>query len=62
MLLYKLVREPKQWTLDRIDNEYGHSVDNIVLSCLECNLKRRRTNQNKFVFTKQLKITRIETE
>jgi len=62
MLLYKLVREPKQWTLDRIDNEYGHCVDNIVLSCLECNLKRRRTNQNKFVFTKQLKITRIETE
>jgi hypothetical protein len=62
MLLYKLVREPKQWTLDRIDNEYGHSVDNIVLSCLECNLKRRRTNQNKFVFTKQLKITRTETE
>lgn len=39
MLLYKLVREPKQWTLDRIDNEYGHCVDNIVLSCLECNLK-----------------------
>lgn len=59
LLLYKIVRDPKQWTLDRIDNDYGHNDDNIVLSCLECNLKRRRTNQNKFAFTKQLKITRI---
>jgi len=58
-LLYKIVRDPKQWTLDRIDNDYGHNDDNIVLSCLECNLKRRRTNQHKFAFTKQLKITRI---
>jgi len=60
MLLYKIVREIKQWTLDRINNEYGHNNDNIVFSCLECNLKRRRINQTKFVFTKQLKITRID--
>jgi hypothetical protein len=27
---------------------------------LECNLKRRRTNQSKFLFTKQLKITCLD--
>jgi len=59
-LLYKVVRENKQWSIDRIDNNYGHNIDNVVLSCLECNLKRRCTNKNKFEFTKQLKIHRIE--
>ena len=24
-LLYKEVRDPKQWTLDRIDNNFGHN-------------------------------------
>jgi len=55
-LLYEYCREPKQWTLDRINNEKGHDNDNIVLSCLECNLKRRRINKESFVFTKNLKI------
>jgi hypothetical protein len=60
-LLYKIVREIKQWTLDRINNNYGHNSDNVVLSCLECNLKKRCTSTNNFLFTKQLKITRIDT-
>lgn len=57
-LLYKIVREHKQWTLDRIDNDLGHNVDNVVIACLECNLKRRKTNKDAFVFTKQLNITK----
>lgn len=51
-VLYKKVLESKQWTLDRIDNTRGHNRDNVVVACLECNLKRRRTNKEAFLFTK----------
>jgi hypothetical protein len=57
-LLYKFVREHKQWSLDRINNDIGHNQDNLVIACLECNLKRRRTNKDAFLFTKNLKINR----
>jgi len=57
-ILYKMVRESKQWSVDRIINTNGHNKDNIVLSCLECNLKRRNKNKDSFLFTKQLKIVR----
>ena len=59
LLVYKHVRDNKQWTLDRINNDICHSFENVVISCLECNLKRRRTNYDKFKFTKQLKIKKI---
>ena len=36
----------------------NNNKDNIVLSCLECNLKRRNKNKDSFLFTKQLKIVR----
>lgn len=57
-ILYEHVRENSQWTLDRIDNNVGHNNDNVVISCLECNLKRRRQNKDLFFFTKNLKIVR----
>ncbi len=57
-IFYELVRENNQWTLDRINNDIGHVTDNVLISCLECNLKRRRTNKDKFLFTKQIKINR----
>jgi len=57
-ILYEIVRECKQWTLDRINNDIGHNKNNVVISCLECNLKRRKTNKDAFMFTKNLKITR----
>uniref|UniRef100_A0A6C0BVS2 HNH domain-containing protein n=1 Tax=viral metagenome TaxID=1070528 RepID=A0A6C0BVS2_9ZZZZ len=59
-LLYKIVREMKQWTLDRIDNDIGHFYDNVVISCLDCNLKRRKKNSNAFLFTKQMNIVRVD--
>jgi hypothetical protein len=59
-LLYKFVREMKQWSLDRIDNSIGHSCDNVVISCLECNLNRRNKNSDSFLFTKQLKISKMD--
>jgi len=58
-ILYEIVRENKQWTLDRIDNNLGHNKENIVISCLECNLKRRDTDSKKFLFTKQLILNKV---
>ena len=59
-LLYSNVREKKQWTLDRIDNSKGHNKDNVLIACLECNLKRRNQNKTAFLFTKNMVITRDE--
>jgi len=59
-LLYELVREPRQWTLDRINNDIGHNSGNLVISCLECNLNRRKKSKDAFLFTKKLIITRSE--
>jgi RNase P subunit RPR2 len=55
-VLYQLVREPKQWSLDRIDNTIGHNKNNVVIACLKCNLKRRCMYHEKFMFTKHLNI------
>lgn len=59
-LLYEIVRENKQWSLDRINNDIGHNRNNLLIACLECNLKRRRTNKDAFMFTKNLKIVRLD--
>jgi hypothetical protein len=58
LLLYKHVREPKQWTLERIDNKIGHNKGNIEIACLSCNLRRRCMYHERFVFTKQMKIVK----
>jgi hypothetical protein len=59
-ILYEKVRESKQWSLDRINNDIGHNIGNLVISCLFCNLKRRRTNKDAFHFTKNMVIKKIE--
>ena len=56
LLMYDNVREKKQWTLDRLDNEEGHNRDNVVVSCLECNLKKGTMDDKKFKFAKQMRI------
>ena len=58
-VLYDISREMKQWTVDRIDNDLGHNVDNFYIACLECNLKRRRRSDDKFFFTKQMKLVKV---
>jgi len=57
-ILYEYVREPKQWTLDRLDNDFGHNHDNVVIACLNCNLRRKTMYHERFVFTKQLHIVK----
>ena len=59
-LIYENVRQMNQWTLDRIDNNFGHNKNNLVISCLECNLKRRNIDKDKFLFTKRLNIKKEE--
>ena len=55
-VLYDISREMRQWSVDRIDNDLGHNISNFHLACLDCNLKRRRRTDEKFLFTKQLNI------
>ena len=59
-ILYTNVREQKQWTLDRINNDNCHSNINTLIACLKCNLERRTTNIDKFKFTKQLIISKVK--
>ena len=58
-VLYENVRDPKQWSLDRIDNDLGHNSGNVMIACLQCNLKRRRINMSSFLFTKQMKLVKV---
>ena len=58
-VLYDISREMKQWTVDRINNDLGHNDDNYYLACLECNLKRRRRSDDKFLFTKRMKLIKV---
>ena len=58
-ILYSMARDPVQWSLDRIDNDVSHTQENTVIACLDCNLKRRRRDANKFHFSKNLTIAKI---
>jgi hypothetical protein len=60
-VLYENVREPRQWTLDRIENNQGHNTSNVMIACLQCNLRRRCMYHERYLFTKQLKIVRNDS-
>ena len=60
LVLYENVREPMQWSLERIDNSIGHNKDNVVIACLNCNLRRRTMHQERYLFTKQLVLVKKE--
>ena len=58
LILTNKFRDNDQWTLERIDNNIGHNTDNVIISCLDCNLKRRNSNMDNFEYTKKLKINK----
>lgn len=60
LLLYEKLREPRQWTLERLDNNYGHNKGNLEISCLKCNIDRKTMYHERFMFTKELKIIKTE--
>lgn len=59
-IIYRHVRDPMQWTLDRLDNTKNHSNDNTVICCLKCNLTRGRIDKDKFFFTKRMCIIKVK--
>lgn len=38
-----------QWTLDRKENHIAHTDTNTVVACLQCNLKKRRQETQRFI-------------
>jgi hypothetical protein len=57
-LLYKDCLAKKQWTLDRIDNSMGHNTNNVVICCLECNIRRGNMDSERFKRGKEIQIVR----
>lgn len=60
-ILYEYVRATKQWSLDRLDNNFGHNKNNLVVACLGCNLRRKTMHHERYVFTKQLDIKKMDS-
>ena len=59
-VLYQHVREPCQWTLERLENNQGHNKSNVVIACLKCNLSRRCMYHERYLFTKQLNVVKLD--
>lgn len=59
-MIYEYIREAKQWSLERINNDYGHNHNNVQIACLKCNLRRRTMNHEKFLATKQIKFVKVD--
>ena len=60
LVAYKESMCRKQWTLDRIDNDYGHNDKNVVIACLDCNLKRGTMDSERFRQGKQFTFRKVE--
>jgi hypothetical protein len=58
-VIYDNVREPRQWTIERIDNRLGHNKNNSVMSCLDCNLRRRTMYHERYLITKKLILIKL---
>lgn len=56
LLLYKMIRDKSQWTLERLNNNISHTNDNVVICCLGCNIKRGKKNSKDYLSAKQLQI------
>ncbi len=61
VLFYEYCRDPKQWTLERIDNSHGHNRGNVEIACLECNIRRRTMYYERYVMTKQCVFVKVDT-
>lgn len=51
-VLYRDRYDPLQWSVDRLDNDCGHIRDNIVISCMKCNLRRGNNSIRTFTAVK----------
>ncbi len=60
VIFYENIRDEKQWTLDRIDNNQGHNYDNVEICCLKCNVQRKTMYHERFLFSKEINIIKKE--
>ena len=60
VIFYENVRDSKQWTLDRIDNNLGHNYNNVEICCLKCNVQRKTMYHDRFLFSKEINIIKKE--
>jgi hypothetical protein len=58
LFLYDKSYQNIQWTLDRIDNNLGHTDQNTVVCCLQCNLARGNIDHERFKESKKIRIIR----
>ena len=54
-----VARDLQQWSLDRLDNSQPHTDANTVVSCLGCNLRKRRRNPEQFKLGASLKVKQV---
>ena len=47
-IVYEYQYDECQWTLDRINNFLPHRMDNVLLTCLACNVQRRCQSRHDF--------------
>ena len=59
-IIYNEVLSKTQWTVDRVDNNYGHNDKNVVIACLDCNLKRGTMDAERFRMGKQFTFRKME--
>ena len=60
-LNYEFIREPLQWSLERIDNSYGHNNNNVEISCYSCNVHRKTMHHERYKFTKEMILIKKES-
>ena len=58
LFIYSESYETHQWTLDRIDNNKGHTCENTVICCLQCNLARGNIDHERFKESKKIRAIR----
>ena len=58
-IFYEFVRDPRQWSLERLSNDQGHNCGNVVIACLECNMHRRTMYHERYLATKQLRVNKL---
>lgn len=54
-VFYAESRDPMQWTLERVNNDFGHNNDNVVIACLQCNVERRTMYQGRYQYAAEFK-------
>ena len=53
-LVYHQRKDPRQWTLERLNNNLGHYHENTCIACLKCNLGRRTDNHEYYKMGKTM--------